>query len=274
MSDEVDLDAYCARIGYAGSREPGESVLHALHYAHARAIPFENLDILLGRPLSLNLADLQQKLVRARRGGYCFEQNALFAAILRAMGFEVTTLLARVRFGIPAEQQTPRTHMVLRVDTDGGPWLADVGFGGLGLTVPLRMEPDAVQPSHLETYRLVVDDADPSQARPHAWRLQALLASNWADVYTFTLEPQFPVDFEVANHFTATHPRSHFTQMIVCALPSGDCRYVLRGPELGVRRAGVVERTPIGDPDEVLEVLAKHFGLFFPPGTRFTPRTT
>src|SRR5262249_26883142 len=127
-----DLDAYLARIGYAGPRAPTAEGLHDVHAAHALAIPFENLDILLGRGVSLDPARLAAKLVDARRGGYCFEHNSLIAAALRELGFIVEILGARVRMGPPRPNLPPRTHCLLRVTIDGAPWLADVGFGGDG----------------------------------------------------------------------------------------------------------------------------------------------
>src|SRR5215471_14344829 len=131
-----DLPAYLRRIGYAGDLSPSRKTLDAVHLAHATHIPFENLDILLGRPIRLDLASLQAKLVAGRRGGYCFEQNALFAAVLEQLGFAVTRLAARVRFR--TDRVLARTHMTLRVDVDGVPLLADVGFGGEG---PMRPVP-------------------------------------------------------------------------------------------------------------------------------------
>ena len=133
----LDLDAYLQRIGYAGSRAPSRATLDALHLAHATHIPFENLDILLGRPIRLDLASLQAKLVAGRRGGYCFEQNRLFAAALEALGYAVTPLAARVRFG--ATSILPRTHMTLQVEVDGSRVLADVGFGVFGLLLPVSL---------------------------------------------------------------------------------------------------------------------------------------
>jgi hypothetical protein len=134
----LDLPAYLRRIGYAGALSPSRSTLDALHLAHATAIPFENLDILLGVPIRLDLANLQSKLVFRRRGGYCFEQNALFANVLERIGFTVTRLAARVRYG--TDRVLPRTHMTLRVDVAGVPILADVGFGADGLLLPVPMD--------------------------------------------------------------------------------------------------------------------------------------
>jgi len=131
----LDLDAYLRRGGYSGARDPTAAVLEALHRAHAAAIPFENLDILLGRPIRLDLESLQEKLVRSRRGGYCFEQNLLFASVLEALGFRVTRLAARVRYR--TSLILPRTHMTLLVDVEGAGRLADVGFGAEGLLAPV-----------------------------------------------------------------------------------------------------------------------------------------
>jgi N-hydroxyarylamine O-acetyltransferase len=134
----LDLPAYLRRIGYAGGLEPSRATLEALHLAHATAIPFENLDILLGRPIRLDLASLQAKLVRGGRGGYCFEQNLLFAAVLEHLGFALTRLAARVR--LRADRVNPRTHMTLAVAVEGERVLADVGFGVEGLLLPVPID--------------------------------------------------------------------------------------------------------------------------------------
>ena len=143
----VDLDAYLARIGYRERLDPTVETLRGLHFAHATQIPFENLDILLGRSIVLDLESLQKKLVERRRGGYCFEQNTLFAAVLESLGFAVTRLAARVRFG--ATSIRPRSHMLLSVEIDGEPWLADVGFGGEGLLHPVPLDKaNTIQQGH------------------------------------------------------------------------------------------------------------------------------
>jgi N-hydroxyarylamine O-acetyltransferase len=140
--DALDLPAYLDRIGVsrADSRAPTLDTLRALHLGHSTTIPFENLDVLLGRPIRLDLASLQAKLVEARRGGYCFEHNVLFAAVLEALGFPVTRLAARVYMGPPSPAR-PRTHMLLRVEVGAEPWLADVGFGRDGLLEPVPFDP-------------------------------------------------------------------------------------------------------------------------------------
>jgi arylamine N-acetyltransferase len=180
-SARLDLPAYFDRIGYAGSREPSRVALEALHLAHATHVPFENLDILLGRPIGLDLESLQAKLVRARRGGYCFEQNLLFAAVLEALGFAVTRLAARVRLRIT--RALPRTHMTMIVRVDGEDWLADVGFGGDGLLLPVRFDPAAPSRQFAWTYRVARDSND------SLWVLQSLHDGGWLDLYAFSSNP-------------------------------------------------------------------------------------
>jgi N-hydroxyarylamine O-acetyltransferase len=253
----VDLDAYLERIGYAGPRRPTLDVLKGLHLAHATHIPFENLDILLGRPIRLDLESLQAKLVRARRGGYCFEHNTLFAAALESLGFAVTRLAARVRLG--TTRVGPRTHMLLTVAVDGALWVADVGFGGGGLLEPLPLAPGEAR-QYGWAYRLVEESG--------SWVLQVFQAGTWLDLYAFTLEPHLPVDFEVANYFTATHPDSYFRRTLTAQLPTPEARFTLRSGELTVERGEQVSRRAVAD-DELLSVLSESFGLDFPPGTRF-----
>lgn len=128
----IDVDAYLARIGYTGSREPSLETLSALHRLHAEAIPFENLNPFLGLPVLLDIESLQNKLVNSGRGGYCFEHNILFSTVLREIGFDATWLGARVVWMQPDDSIiTQRTHMTLRVNLDGEPYLADVGAAGL-----------------------------------------------------------------------------------------------------------------------------------------------
>lgn len=261
----LDLDAYCARIGYAGPRGRDFVTLTALHETHVRAIPFENLDIPLGRGIRLDLPSVEEKLVRQRRGGYCFEHNTLFAAALRALGFEVTPLVARVRWQLPADLPTPLTHMLLRVASpDAGPCLADVGFGSMSLVRPIRFELDREQPGGLEPRRVV--------ARGPRFVQQARLGDEWSDVYVFSGDEAPTIDFEVGNWFTSTHPQSRFRLNLIASRAGEDCRHTLLNRELTTRRRdGRVERRAIETPDELLAVLASHFDLHFPAGTRFGP---
>jgi N-hydroxyarylamine O-acetyltransferase len=255
----VDLDAYCRRTGYTGDRLPTRAALEGLHLAHATHIPFENLDVLLGRPIRLDPEGLQAKLVQGRRGGYCFEQNTLFGQVLEQLGFQVTRLAARVRFG--ATRLLPRTHMLLRVDVEGSPWLADVGFGGEGLLHPVPLEAGRMVQQYAWTYRVLEESG--------FWVLQSRREEGWLDLYAFTEEPQLPVDYEVASYYTATHPDSIFRRMLTAQRPTPEARYILRNYELTLDRGTAVEKLPVADDDELLRVLAECFGLEMPRGTRF-----
>ena len=261
----LDLDAYLERVGYDGSVQPTLDSLRGLHLAHATSIPFENLDIQLGRPIRLDLDSLQAKLVRGGRGGYCFEQNLLFSAALEAVGFELTRLAARVRLGRPAEvERLPRTHMVLSVDVRGEPWLADVGFGGDGLLLPLPLSPGPPVAQLGRTHRVVEED---DRVRV----LQLMRPDGWEDMYAFTLDPQLPIDYEVANWWTSTHPSSGFVQNVTAQRVSPEGSLTLRNRQLiEVWTDGRTTTTDIPDDDELLRVLAKRFGLELPPGTRFS----
>jgi len=258
----IDLEAYLRRIGYSGSLQPVPAVLEAIHLAHATHIPFENLDILLGRPIALDLVSLQAKLVTAGRGGYCFEQNLLFSAALQRLGFKVTHLAARVVY--PSGRKLPRTHILLRVDVAGATWLADVGFGLEGLLLPVPLVSGREARQFGWTYRAVEANRE--------WTLQSLRNGAWTDLYAFSLEPQLAVDFEPANHYTATHPDSRFVRTLTVQLPTPEVRYRLRNRELVLDRGGTVTRRELADDDELLSVLAEVFGLRFPTGTRFRYR--
>ena len=258
----IDLDAYFARIGYRGSRDPSLATLHELTRAHVEAIPFENLDVLLGRGVDLDPAAIERKLVRDRRGGYCFEQNALLLTVLTALGFEARPLSARVRYQRPRDYTPTRTHLFVRVELDE-PWLADVGIGALSMASAIRLRLDEPQPTPHEIRRLTRHGA----VLIH----QVQFGDEWHDVYEFTLEEMPPIDREVANWYTSTHPASHFKSRlwVARALPDGE-RMTLLNRELRVRRRdGVADVHMIETPDELLTVLGERFGLMFPPGTRF-----
>lgn len=151
----IDLEAYFRRIGYDADRTPTLDTLRAIQLRHAETIAFENLNPLMRWPVPLGLESLQQKLVRDRRGGYCFEQNLLLKHLLTALGFRVTGLAARVLWNEPDGALRPRSHMLLLVELKGTPYLADVGFGILTPTAPLRLEPEIEQATPHEPFRLL-----------------------------------------------------------------------------------------------------------------------
>jgi N-hydroxyarylamine O-acetyltransferase len=252
--DQINLDAYFARIGYAGSRAPTLETLKVLHYAHALSVPFENLTVLGGEPVLLDLASLQKKIVDGRRGGYCFETNGLFVAALRALGFQVTTLIGRVRWKAPDEIETNRSHMLSLVDLPEGVFLCDVGFGGLTMTGPIPFKTDVELATPHEPRRLL--------ARDDGFELQGKLGNRWASIYRFTEEPNGPVDYEQASWFTSTHPSSIFVQFLIVGRPTAEQRKTIFNTEFTIRDlAGGVESRRLASVDEMADVLAEHFDL-------------
>lgn len=247
-TDRLELDGYLERIVYAGALAADAGTLRSLHRAHAATIAFENLDVVLGRTIELDLDRIQDKLVRRRRGGYCFEHNLLFAAVLERLGFGVTRLAARVQ----PSRAGPRTHMLLSVVADGRPWLADVGFGA-SLLEPLPLESATVRQDGW-TYRLdVADDG--------AWLLQSDQPDGWSEMYSFTREPQRPIDYAVYNHYTATHPRSPFVGRLVVLRTEPDVKYALQGQELTTTRPDGASETRHVLAHELPGVLADPFGI-------------
>ncbi|WP_042336959.1 arylamine N-acetyltransferase family protein [Paraburkholderia ferrariae] len=212
LESRFDLDRYFARIGYGGPRAATLDVLRTLHRLHPLAIPFEGLDAFAGRPVSLRLDDIVAKLVDARRGGYCFEHNTLFARALAALGFAIAPLAARVVYGRTPDAVTPRSHMLLRVEVEGAAWLADVGFGGATLCAPLAFAVREPQPTPLEPARLDLESEG-------IWTLAVREGDAWANVYRFESRPAEWVDYDVANWYTSTSPDSFFTgNLVVCGV--------------------------------------------------------
>lgn len=251
-----DLARYCARIGYDGPRTATLDVLRALHRLHPRAIAFENLDSFAGRRVSIALDDIAPKLVDRARGGYCFEQNMLFAQALEALGFGVTRLAARVAFGRPAGTITPRTHMLLRVEAEGEAWLADVGFGAATLCAPLSFATADAQPTPLEPNRL--------SAQPDGtWKLEVDMGGAWADVYTFELARVEHVDFEMANWYVSTFPGALFVANLVVCTVRDSGRATLFNDRYSERDANgnvtLVRR--IGDARALGDCLGECFGI-------------
>ena len=226
----VDLDAYFHRIAYDGPRAPTLAVLRRLHALHPAAIPFEALDVLLDRGVDIRPAAVDAKLIRAGRGGYCFEQNSLFKRVLLTLGFQVDGLLARVRWGVAADAPpTPRSHMALRVTLDGETWLADVGFGGAVMTAPLRLAVREPQQTPNGTFRLTDHEDD--------LMLEVATPSGWAPVYRLGLQAQCDIDYESPNWMTSTHPGSWFRSTLVVARATPEALYALHDTRLTTRSA-------------------------------------
>ena len=247
----IDLDAYFARIDYAGGRSATLDTLKALHLLQPQAIAFENLDPLRGRPVRLDAQAIERKLIHDGRGGYCYEQNLLFAHALRAMGFAVSEHAARVLWQVPAGVQTPRVHMLLVVDLDGERYLVDAGFGGNVLTAPLLLNSVAEQETPHEPFQ-VLREGD-------HYTLQFRLQDRWMKLYRFDLSEQLQSDHEQGSWFVSTHPQSIFVNGLMGARAEGDRRYALANNTLSVHRKDGSEKRVLRSVAELRDALTDLF---------------
>jgi N-hydroxyarylamine O-acetyltransferase len=259
MRADVDLGAYFQRISFGARPAADLTTLAALHRLHPIAIPFENLSTLLREPIPLDVPALEDKLVARGRGGYCFEHNTLFGAVLRAIGFEVVGLAARVVWGRRAAGPPgARSHMVLRVNVRGQDYISDVGFGGLTLTGPLKLELDTEQETPHERFRLrrVAEDLE----------LEARVQGDWRPLYRFDLQAHLPIDFDVLNHYVATHPSSHFLSTLIAARRTAEGRFALANNQLAVYRGTAKEERKLRSGAEIARVLTEEFLIALPRG--------
>ncbi len=253
----VDLDAYFGRIGYAGKRTPTLETLRAIHVRHTVAIAFENLSPLLKIPVRLDPESLEHKLVRSGRGGYCYEQNLLFSHVLNALGFRVAGLVAAVLWNAPKGAIPPRTHMLLRVDLPEGRYIADVGFGALTLTGPLRLQTGIEQVTPHEPFRLTRAGGD--------FVMQAKLCDAWTALYRFDLREQRLPDYEITNWYYSHHPESRFVTSLMAARAAPDCRYALLNNEFAEHRLhGGTKRRVLTSAAEIRKTLEQKFDLTLP----------
>jgi N-hydroxyarylamine O-acetyltransferase len=247
----LDVPAYLERIAYSGALDVSPETLRALHLAHLYAVPFENLDIHLGRPLSLENEALFDKIVNRRRGGFCYELNGLFCALLRELSFTVTMLsaeVARAAGGFSPEFD----HLALRVDLDR-PWLVDVGFGN-GFRLPVLLDETADQPQGTSTYRIDADGA-------HRVLMRRDNSGEWIPQYRFTLQPHVLADFVGRCRFHQTSPESHFTQGRICTLATPTGRVTLSGMRLIVSAPEGRTESEISGAPEYAAALLERFGV-------------
>jgi len=245
----MDVPRYLERLRYDGSLEPSVATLRALHRAHMSTIPFESIDVYLGRPIDLATDALFEKLVVAKRGGFCYELNGLFAELLRALRFDVTLLNAEVAreeggFGPPFD------HLALLVRVDGR-WLADVGFGRSSLE-PLRIDTEESQLCAGGEYRIRAD----GERRV----VSARNGDAWNALYRFDLTPRRTGEFLAMCGFHATSPDSPFHAWLGCTLSTPDGRLTLSDDKLIERRGDERFETTIA-PEDIAPLLASRFGI-------------
>lgn len=265
MSQKVNLKAYFDRIGFAGSIAPTLATLETIHALHPAAIAFENLNPLLGLPVDLDLPSIEKKLLTERRGGYCYEHNLLLMAVLRELDFTVRGLAARVLWNNPdATDMTPH-HMLLGVDISGVTYIADVGFGGMTLTAPLRLKADVEQTTPHGTFRLTGGEPE--------WRLETRIGEDWKVLYAFDTAEKTEADYAASNHFLSTDPGSAFRRELRVALSPVGRRLALRDNRLTIHAEGQPpEVTLLASVAQMREVLSGHFGIQLPPAELLDPR--
>lgn len=255
QNDAIDLNAYFKRIEYEGEAAPNLETLNKIIRAHVQTIPFENLDVILGKNIELDMQSIQKKLLQDNKGGYCFEHNSLLISILQTLGYCVKPISARVRIGVAHDFIPPRTHLFARVELDGSSWLVDVGVGGLSPTSALRLVTDIEQSTPHETRRIINENG--------VYYHQAMLQEDWADVCEFTLEEMHPIDVKIANWYTSAHPESHFKNRILVAraTPNGG-RLTLLNDEFSIRSSdGKATKIKINNDQEFLSILSDQFHM-------------
>ncbi|MBU6457640.1 MAG: arylamine N-acetyltransferase [Bradyrhizobium sp.] len=259
MSDTLfDQKAWLQRIGYSGPLTPTLETLNRLIFAHSHSIAYETLDIMLGRPPRLDVPALQHKMIASRRGGYCFEQNMLFRAGLRSVGYKITSLQGRVVRGLAIDAPRPAIHMLLKVELPDGSYLADVGFGNLAPTSALLLAPQIEQETPHEVMRFINVGGELT--------LQAQLRDGWHHIYRVIPYPRYDAEYEITNWYTATHPETPYQGNIIVAKPGPNrSRITMYNARVTIRDAdGHAEKRWLASESEFKEVLRGEFGLNMP----------
>jgi N-hydroxyarylamine O-acetyltransferase len=263
-SERFDLDAYLTRLGYDGDRTPGLDTLRAVQRAHVLTLGWDTLDSFLHREVRLDVEAVQDKMVRDRRGGYCYEHVTLLAAALESLGFTFTAISGRVQLGAGIDAARPATHAMLLVEADGRRWLTDVGFGASPLD-PIELTDGARSESGPWPYllrRQAVTHGDPGWA---VYEPDETAPDGWTVRQVFTENPQYPVDYTVGNHFVATHERSPFVRRPYVARLRTDRYDTLDTLVWTTRRPGEAPQERTVRPDETPALLAEVFGIHTPP---------
>jgi N-hydroxyarylamine O-acetyltransferase len=252
----MDIQSYLDRIGSRGPLTHTAETLRDLQVAHLQTVPFENLSIHAHQPIVLDDESLFDKVVARRRGGFCYELNGLFAALLRALGFQVTMLSAAVArpdgtFGPDFD------HMALQVNLEErwlARWLVDVGFGD-SFRHPLRLDERGEQPEGAQAFRIAEDGGHLLLLRRDGPE------KPWQPQYRFTLQPYEYPDYAGMCHFHQTSPESHFTRQTLCSLATPEGRITLSGRKLITTHGGERQEKNVESEDERAALLRELFGV-------------
>lgn len=261
---DLNVDKYLKRIGYKGSKEPNLENLTEIQRAHIRSVPYENLDILADKHLSLAIEAVYEKIVIRKRGGYCFELNGALAWLLKELKYDIVEFYGRWLKGEPVEIP-PRRHRISRVKLDGKIYICDVGVGITAPQFPLLFEPGLEQTEGNESYRIV---AHPQMV----WVVQERLKGEWANLYSFSEEPQLPVDFFLPHYYCTTHPDSIFRNETMCYIRTEYGRNTIAdvyNPQTAEKEKefrvslpdGTVGRYIPYTREQYLDALQKYFGI-------------
>ncbi len=250
----MNVEKYLKRIGIEKiENEKGLELLSRLQYAHCTTVPYENLDLLRKKPLSLKVEDIYKKVVENGRGGYCFEVNCLFEWLLKELGFETTTYFARFwrgETGVPMKR-----HRIVRVDFEKESYICDVGIGSKAPRFPLKLEAETIQTQFGESYKLVKDDC-------FGWIIYELVKGEWQRYYSFPEIPQFDIDFEAASYYCEAHPDSKFNKTHIISLKTKEGRKTINDRDYKEFTGDEVTYIEENMSDERLEqVLWIQFGL-------------
>ncbi|MFJ2485610.1 arylamine N-acetyltransferase [Pseudomonas sp. NPDC087639] len=253
----TSLTLYLQRLGFDALPAPTLETLRQLQLRHTGVFPFENLATITGAPVMIDLASIEQKVLHDGRGGYCYELNHLFFALLSELGFDVRAISGRVVMNQPEGTWTARTHRLSLVTLDGVRYITDVGFGGMVPTAPLILDTEAEQATPHEPYRI--------EKQNDGYMLRANVAGEWRSMYLFDLQRQEDIDFTIGNWYVSTHPQSPFANRLMVARTGNGWRKTLNNGNFAVHRMGAdSERCEVTDVDELIELLEQEFDLRLP----------
>ncbi len=246
---------YLERLGIPADADGlhcGRELLNRLQYAHVTMIPYENIDILRGIPLPMTFDKQYEKIILHRRGGYCFELNGLFAGLLREMGYQVTTYMARFLRG---ETSVPmRRHRVIRASCPDGTFICDVGVGQAAPRYPLQLVPELVQEQCGETYKIVKEDF-------FGWVIYDLHQGEWRRFYSFTEEEQLDIDFVMPSYYCENAPDSIFKKGLMLSIKTADGRKTIDGNLFRVFSPNGVTEIPLSGERQINDTMKNHFGI-------------
>ncbi|MBJ2216720.1 arylamine N-acetyltransferase family protein [Pseudomonas sp. MF7453] len=257
MLTPTDSRLYLQRLGYASPPAPTLQTLRDLQLRHVCTFAFESLSTLMQMPVPIDLPSVAQKVLHQGRGGYCYELNQLFLALLQALGFDARGITGRVVIGGPPDAHTGRTHRLSLVTLDGVRYITDVGFGGMVPSSPLQLDKEAPQATAHEPFRLTHHQG--------SYTLWAQVGEEWRGLYVFDLQVQADIDYEIGNWYVSTYPGSPFVGQLKAALLAPGQRHTLANARYALHYLDrPSEKRTLESADELLGLLRDTFGIRLP----------